>query len=247
MLRFLPTNAPPHFMKTLLTFCSLLFLLPVAGQTSTPEVFAPYLTADVGVKGEVVVVLPPEEIATYVARVEENAAKDPEWFAKYSEEAKPGIPLPFHEKLGLSKEEYNEYLKLWDQRKMEPIPRSELFVRLEKTGKDDEWMIRVTGRGSDITSMRYNAKSDTFTSINGTLNRLEDIKSDKRSILGEWVGREWKLEKEDDFGFTKENLAVGKLADNSYGLIVYRVQEVSPEGIRLFDKSMVIRFLVKQS
>lgn len=237
---------PLDLMKTLFAFLFLLTLGSLSGETKTPEVFAPYLTADVGVKGEVVVVLPPEEITTYVERVESQAKNDPEWFAKYSEEAKPGIPLPFHEKLGLSQEEYADYLKLWDQRKMEPIPRGELFVRLEKTSKENEWMIRVTGLGSDITSMRYNAKDDTFTSINGTLNRLEDIKSDKRSILGEWVGREWKLEKEDDFGFTKENIAVGKLVDNSYGLLVYRVQEVAPEGHRLYDKSMVIRFLVKQ-
>ena len=54
------------------------------------------------------------------------------------------------------------------------------------------------------------------------------------------------MEMNDDFGITKENLAIGKLTDGSYGLLVYRIQEVSSTGTRLFDKSIVIRFAIKR-
>ncbi|MEM9080717.1 MAG: hypothetical protein AAGC74_08520 [Verrucomicrobiota bacterium] len=232
-------------MKILATILTLLPVWTLA-QDKAPDVFAPYLTPDSAVKGEIVVVVPPDEIQTYIEKVEASAKSDPAWFEEYSKEAKPGIPLPFHEKLGLSQSEYEDYLKLWDARKMEPVPQGQVVVRLEKDDKG-KWMIRVTGLGSDITTMRYDETEDTFTSLNGTLKRLDDINADKRSILGAWTGKEWKLENKDGFGVTKENLAVGKLADGSYGLLVYRLQEVSTTGRRLFDKSMVIRFAVKRS
>ena len=128
---------------------------------------------------------------------------------------------------------------------MEPIPQGELIVRLEKTNKG-LWMIRVTGQGSEITTIRYDEKADTFTSVSGTLNRIDDIKADKKSVLGAWTGKEWKMELEDGFGTTKENLAIGKITNENFGLLVYRLQEVSSSGRRLFDKSMVIRFAIKQ-
>lgn len=197
------------------------------------------------VKGNIVVVVPPEEIQKYIETVEASAKKDPEWFSEYSKNAKPGIPLPYNDKLGLSEKEYADYLKLWDARAMEPVPQGELIVRLEKSDSG-HWMIRVTGQGSELTTMRYDEKADTFTSVSGTLERIDDIKADKLSILGAWTGKEWKMQLEDGFGSTKENLAIGKLSDNSYGLLVYRLQEASSSGRRLFDKSMVIRFALQK-
>ncbi|MDQ8191359.1 hypothetical protein [Roseibacillus persicicus] len=228
-----------------LCLCVLPLASPLVAQEKAPAVFADYLQPNVAVKGEVVAVIPPDEIQTYIDKVDEVRKKDPEWFAEYSKNAKPGIPLPYNEKLGLTKAEYEEYLKLWDQRKMEPLPQGELIVRLEPAS-DDRWRIRVTGAGSDITTMFYDPKSDTYTTTSGVMKRIEDIKADKRSILGEWTGKEWKMELNDGFGITKENLAIGKLADGSYGLLVYRLQEVSSAGTRLFDKSMVIRFAIKR-
>ena len=127
---------------------------------------------------------------------------------------------------------------------MKVLPQGELIVRLEQKG--EKWRIRATGLASDLTTMFYDPKADTFTTTSGVLKRIEDIDADKRSILGAWTGKEWKMEINDGFGITKENLAIGKLSDGSYGLIVYRIQEVSESGRKLFDKSMVIRFAVKR-
>lgn len=230
------------------TFLPLLFLGLVGlgySQEKAPAVFADYLQPGVAVKGEIVEVVPPETILKFVNKVQESHKENPEWFIEYSRNAPRGLPLPYHEKLGLTKEEYNEYLKLWDERKMRPVPRGEVIVRLEEN--NGKWRIRATGQASDLTTMSYDPKADTFTTTSGTLNRIADIKSDKRSLLGEWAGKEWKMEIDDGFGITKENLAIGKLSDDSYGLIVYRIQEVSHAGRELFDKPIVIRFAVKRN
>ena len=227
-------------------FSVLSFALMAVGfsQEKAPKALADYLQPGISVKGDVVVVVPPDEIKTYIKKVDEARRADPEWFREHSKSAKPGIPLPFHEKLGLTKTEYAEYRKLWDQRKMEPVPRGQVILRLEEA--NGKWLIRASGPAWEFTTMRYDPKADTFTSINGAMKRIEDVKADKDSILGAWSGKEWKMENADGISITKENLAIGKLDDGSYGLLIYRLQEISPKGIRLDDKSLIVRFAIKR-
>lgn len=207
-----------------------------------PNVFAGLFEEDVSVKGQIGMVLPPPEIDKFVAKVGAAARKDPTWFRKFSAEAKPGVPLPYDEKLGLTKEEYAEYLALWEKREFKS--KEEVVLQLRQ-GSGDTWSLTGTGSASTISTLRYDPKADAFRSPNGELNRIEDINADPSSILGDWSGREWKFEEETGLGKTKENFALGRFADNKFGIIVYRAQEISTEGSRLLDKSLVIRFPVK--
>lgn len=234
------------FMKRFLQFGSTVafwaavFSLQASAQKS-PAIFSNYLKLNEMVKGEVCVVVPPTDINKFVARVEAAAKADPAWFKEFSKNSKPGVPLPYHEKLGISKEEYDEYIKLWDQREMTPVPDGNVVIRLEQPA-EGQWMIRVTGKGSPISLLRYHEKGDSLKSPNGLMTRLPDINADARSILGKWTGQEWKFEEQDGLGTTKENFAIGKLVDTKYGLLVYRLQSLSPGGRLLYDKSLVIRF-----
>ncbi len=79
------------------------------------------------------------------------------------------------------------------------------------------------------------------------LERLEDIKAEASSILGAWSGYEWRFEEETGLGKTKENFAIGRYNEKSFGLVVYRVQEISSEGRRLLDKSLVIIFALGEA
>lgn len=204
-----------------------------------PKIFAGFFEPNVPVKGQIGIVLPPPEIDKYVAKVESAARKDPKWFREFSGQAKPGAPLPYDERLGLTKTEYDEYLVLWNKREFKPKEDVQLLLR-QTVG--DTWSITSTGGASSISTLRYAAKSDSFRSPSGELKRIEDIKADSTSILGEWTGMEWKFEEETGLGKTKENFALGRLADQKFGIIVYRAQELSSEGTRLLDKSLVVRF-----
>jgi hypothetical protein len=221
-------------------------MMMFASAQAPPKVFGDYLKLDAMTKGEVVIVMPPREISKYVAKVEEAAEAKPEWFKEFSSKAKPGVPLPFHENLGLTKDEYAKYLELWDQRKMQPVPKGEVAIRLEQA-KEGQWAVRVSGLGTPISLLRYHAKADEVQSTNGMMKRLEDIEADARSILGAWTGHEWRFQDESILGKTKENFAIGKLADGKTGLLIYRLQEVSTTGRLLYDKSLVIRFALPAS
>ncbi len=204
-----------------------------------PKIFAGLFEQDIPVKGQIGVVLPPQEIDKYVAKVETAARKDPKWFREFSGSSKPGAPLPYDEKLGLTKTEYEEYLALWNKREFKPMEDVMLLLR-QSAG--DTWTITATGGASTFSTLRYVAKDDIVRSPNGQLKRIEDIKAEASSILGEWTGMEWKFEEETGLGKTKENFALGRFADKKYGIIVYRAQELSTEGTRLLDKSLVVRF-----
>lgn len=204
-----------------------------------PKVFEGLLEPGVPKRGQIGMVIPPKEIDKYVAKVEASARKDPKWFREFSIQAKPGVPLPFDERLGLTKEEYAEYLALWNKREFKPMEEVMLLLRESAGGA---WTITSTGKASALSTLRYAQQEDLFRSPNGDLKRIDDIKADPASILGEWTGSEWKFEEETSLGKTKENIALGRFTDNKFGLVVYRVQELSTEGTRLLDKSLVIRF-----
>jgi hypothetical protein len=209
-----------------------------------PKVFAGLFEQDVPKKGAIGVVMPPAEIDKYIAKVETAARKDPKWFREFSSQAKGGTPLPYDERLGLTKVEYDDYLALWNKREFKPM--EEVMLQLRQSS-GDSWTIFSTGAASTIATLRYDAKADTFRSPNGELKRIADITADSSSVLGEWTGLEWKFDEETGLGKIKENLALGRLAGDKYGLVVYRAQELSTEGTRLLDKSLIIRFPLGKS
>jgi hypothetical protein len=223
------------FHATLVAFSLIANLSAV----EVPKIFAGLFEQDTPVKGQIGAILPPPEIDKYVAKVETSARKDPKWFREFSSQSKPGIPLPFDEKLGLTQAEYNEYLALWNKREFKPM--EEVMLLLRKSS-GDTWVITATGNARALSTLRYTVKNDGFRSPNGEMKRIEDIKAESSSILGEWTGLEWKFEEETGLGKIKENFAIGRLGDKKHGIIVYRAQELSTEGTRLLDRSLVVRF-----
>jgi len=220
-------------------FLYVILLLASPLGAEVPKVFAGLLEKEVPVRASIGIVVPPPEIEKFIAKVETSARKNPEWFSKYTKDSKPGAPLPFHENLGLTKEEYDEYLVLWAKREFKSTSEIMLVLR-ESLGKT--WTITGSGDAGIISTLRYDPAKDVVRSPNGELKRIEDIKADASSILGAWSGREWRFEEETSLGKTKENFAIGQYDGKGFGLVVYRVQEISSEGSRLLDKSLVIRF-----
>jgi hypothetical protein len=204
-----------------------------------PALFRDLLRADTPVKAQIGMVIPPKEIDKYVAKVEASARQDVAWFREYTKSAKPGIPLPYHEKLGLTKEEYASYLALWEKREFKPVEEVMLLLR---KGAGGSWMITATAGASAISTLRYDEAADVFRSPNGEMKRIDDINSNPHTVLGAWSGKEWKFEEESSLGKTKENFALGRMTGQPYGLLIHRVQELSSEGTRLLDKSVVVRF-----
>lgn len=218
---------------------SLLILFTASVSAEVPEIFKGLFEEEVPVKASIGMVAPPAEIDKFIAKVEIAARKNPEWYKEYSATAAPGVPLPYHENLGLTKEEYDEYIVLWGKRDFKPS--EEVVVVLRKT-LGDTWTLTATGGAGVISTLRYDPKKDTFHSPSGTLERLEDIRTDEKHILGAWSGKEWRFQENSLLGLSKQNFAIGKFDKIEYGIVIYRAQEVSSEGQRIHDHSLVLRF-----
>ncbi|MFK7851333.1 MAG: hypothetical protein AB8D78_10175 [Akkermansiaceae bacterium] len=218
---------------------SLLFLFTSIAFAEVPEIFKGLFEKETPVRASIGMVIPPPEIEKFIAKVETAARQNKEWFKEFSATAPPGKPLPFHENLGLTKEEYDEYLEIWAKRKFKP--QEEVMLVLRETF-GNTWSITASGEAGPISTLRYDPETDTFRSPNGIMKRLDDIDADADSILGKWSGKEWRFEETTGLGKTKENFALGKFGDTGFGLVIYRAQEISTEGSALLDKSLVIRF-----
>jgi hypothetical protein len=230
-------------MKAIVPFITAL-LAASLNAAEVPKVFQGLMQAGVPLRGQRGMVVPPAEINKYEAKMKAAVRKNPEWIREYSAASKPGVPLPYDERLGLTREEYNDYLALWSKREFKPVEDVMIVLRESPPGK---WKISSTGGAGSLSTLYYSATDDVFHSPNGILKRLEDIKADPASILGEWTGSEWKIDSDTGFGKIKENFAMGRHADNKHGLIVYRAQELTTEGSLLLDNRLVIRFPLTQA
>jgi len=54
----------------------------------------------------------PPRLEELAAKLQQTVAKDPEWWLAHVRKAKPGEPIPYDARLGLSKEEFDEFLSL---------------------------------------------------------------------------------------------------------------------------------------
>ena len=209
-----------------------------------PEVLAKYFQADVPVKAQIVMIVPPQEFEKFVQKLSEAAQKDPEWFAEHTQSTSSGSPIPeFHEKLGMTRDEYDKYVKLWDSREAKKL--EDVSIMLTKSA-EGEWKLNGTGSANSLSLVRYQVEGNQFKSPNGVLENINDINAPDRSLLGAWTGKEWRYQSENTLTKMKENIAVGDTNDGKYSILIYRLQEVTSSGKPLFDKSLFIRFAAKK-
>jgi hypothetical protein len=221
-------------------FCTTNSLL--AGEM--PEALAKHFDVDTPVKAEVFVVVPPQEFEKFVQKLSEAAQRDPEWFNEHMKKTPGGSPIPeYDQKLGMSQDEYDKYVKLWESREAKRLAQTALIFTEAGEGK---WKLNASGKAASLSLLTFDPKTNTFSSPNGTLESIADINAPKHSLLGGWKGKEWRYKSENSLTKMKENLALGSSEDGKYSLLVYRLQEVSSKGRPLFDDSLFIRFAAKK-
>ena len=202
---------------------------------------------DVGkpVDAQFIQVQPDESIEKYAKLIAEAKKKDPEWFAEHELKGKPGTPLKFDEKL-MTKEQYDGYLAAWDKRKIVGVPGPSgdpVRLKVELIKEGDKYLISVVGARQPIPigTLDYDPKKDIYTSMNGDLKFLEEIKAPKESSLRGWTGYEWKSEQKMGKITTKQNIAIGRSEDKKFGYLIYRFQQTYEERL-MNSKSYYIRF-----
>lgn len=221
-----------------------LAILATSCLAETPKVFAGLLEPNVPVRAEIGTIQPPQEIEKYQAKLQAAQNKDPKKFREYVAQLQPGSPLPYNEVLGLTKEEHAEYTALLQKAQFTPYAQTILLLR---PGTNQSWNLIATDKASPISTLRYSQTTDTFSSPSGTLTRTPDIKADPNSALGPWTGYEWRFTEETELEKSKQDIAIGKLADGKYGVLIYMNQSITTSGTKLQDTNLLIRFPLAKS
>ncbi len=232
--------------KPLLVLCSLALSVLSISAANPPKQLGAYLEKNKPVRGEIVQLDVPAEFRKFELVLLKAKEKDPKWFSEHIAKSGKDSTIPdYHKKLGITKSEYNRFIKIWGQRKYKKVEDGDVQLMLTEDA-DKNWIINVSGKGVPISLIKYIPAEDTFKSSNGMMKRIEDIDSPADSIYRAWKGHEWRYFHETPLLKVKENLAIGRTADTRYGILIYSLQEVTSEGTPLADRLMIIRFVPKK-
>ncbi|MGL4463305.1 MAG: hypothetical protein ACRC1K_14245 [Planctomycetia bacterium] len=153
----------------------------------------------------------------------EAVAKDPEWWAAHVRKGKPGEPIEYDPKLGLTRDEFKEYL--------------DTSFTLTKTGTVKAVVERTGERvllafGKDFPGMEEVAidlKKDTVTTPFGVATDRTRIRANAdQKATGKWDGVQWKHESmgTKPGSVTVIKFGLGKLT-NGRGIMYCGVKKVS--------------------
>lgn len=238
-------------MKTLfnLAICAVAPLLAVSAIAATDSkeskesVIGGMFPESKLVSGSAVRVQLTDEIAAFHKRFDAAIAKmTPDQQKEMFKLLKPGQPLPFDERFGLTKDEYKQYIEAWKKKEIAEI--APIVVGFEKTSEPGVWKVAASSQQGPLplATLRYDANKNVWISPNGTINLKGDVNYDELNNLGAWKGQEWLLESKDAFSQLAENILVGKTNDGKYVYIVYNMIEVTPDGRPTWNDSIVLRF-----
>ncbi|WP_299462941.1 hypothetical protein [uncultured Gimesia sp.] len=154
-------------------------------------------------------------------------AKNPDWVLEHSKNKKPGEPLPYDERMGISKEEYEEFLKLSQKTTMRKMSEAPLIITQKE---DDVFELDGGTELSDFTGMVIDLKQDQVQSPFGILAERSIINAPESTALGAWNGVQWKGNPSGANGATGAvaKLAIGKIKKSGRCVIYYDVRKITP-------------------
>jgi len=157
-----------------------------------------------------------------------------------------GAPELWHEGLGISRDNYEKYLELWNKKTLQNTGNYQILIEPTETTSTTQtlsngWLLRLIGEGrySRLVWI-YQADTQSWQSPNMRLNYLGEMNTHKQSILGKWSGKIWQNSRNNSQGTWIETLAFGKDANNKT-VMVYRTQAINPQQELWFDESLILR------
>jgi hypothetical protein len=149
---------------------------------------------------------------------------DPEWSAEFiRKNARPGEPLPYHEKMGLTKEEYDEFLDSTKHQSVVKIGSATLRV----TQLSDGSLSLDGGKAMpELTGIEFDFAKDEVRTPHGVAGERDDGDAEN-AFLGDWNGAQWKSKAEDNpDAATKTSITVilGQLKASKRGILVCDAQ-----------------------
>lgn len=217
-----------------LTLLALL-VRPLAAQ-SAGALLAPLLPATT-VQAEVLREWAPPRLQELAGRIQQAARADPEWFRQHVAASKPGQPLPYDARLGVTEEEYREFLALSTTLEYRPA----LTVPLALMSTPAGWRVPDDFALPSLRGLEIDTVGDVIRTGYGALATRDKVEaSEQQHATGRWSGPEWMLETLDPATLTGvvARFAVGKLEASGLTLVYFNAKEAR-DG-KVLRQAMVI-------
>lgn len=180
--------------------------LPVTGQT---------------IQADIMEIQSPEEFEKLAAKLQGGLKKNPAWALEFVGSIPKGQPLPYHENLGLTKQEHAQMLEL---------TQKQGTLNLKKSGTIDITFEPLTDGRIKILTNENSALNNLIISAKevetrfGNLIDVSDINNqDPKAITGPWKGVKWGKNTVDQKTMVGESIqfCIGKRDDNKDQGIIY--------------------------
>jgi hypothetical protein len=128
-------------------------------------------------------------------KLQTAVATNQDWFLEHVKRAKPGEPLVYDRRLGLTKEEYAEYLRAGEKRYLAPTgdKLSCVFARNE-----DVLSLKIKDDDSPLNKIRLNTNTgELFASIGKVGKPTWRSSDDPKSPIGAYDACSWLYDKSD--------------------------------------------------
>lgn len=169
----------------------------------------------------------PPRLVELKQKLESAVRRDTLFFAEYLRRGKPDpdAPLPYHPRMGITEEEYEELLRLPEEEGMRKIGEATLVVREE----GDRLVLEGSDRLPAVRSVDIDLGKDLVRTSLGELSLRTEIEPSfvAQGVTGPWTGVQWSMANAIAALVT---FALGRLEDSGRGLLYYEMKYVDDAG-----------------
>lgn len=171
----------------------------------------------------------PPRMAELTARLQQAAKDNPEWFREQVKLAKPGEPLPYDSRMGLSQAEYSDFIAMSGQMTMEKQGEGEISIIAMGDG-----VFTIDGgpRLPDLAGVQIDFARKEVRTPHGVAKEQAPVNASAGSALGAWTGVEWKMSRlnPQTKAGASVKFALGTLQPSGRSVIYYNVTKLDPAG-----------------
>jgi hypothetical protein len=199
-----------------IVFCGLDETATSAEETATDSSVFRLLPAD---GADVEVMGFPERFAELSKKFQAGIKENPGTFLGEVLTAKPGEPIAYDPRIGLTKEEFDEYLRL--ARDLKFVKLASIKLKVRRT--DDAIQLDGGDLLPELKRITIKLNDKQMRTPFGNCTKPTEVRaSDGQKATGRWNGLQWKMEKL--LPPTEVSVMLGKLEDSGRGLLIYRAR-----------------------
>ncbi len=183
-------------------------------------------------------------------KFQDAVQKNYDWFLDYMKTVPDGEPIPWHEKLGVTKTEYEELMGYMNN--IEVISTGKEVITC--TIKDDIISFKSHGKLSDFDSLKIDLKTNTVILGQYRLpfSDSSNITNDKNGLRSKWKGYTWKMEEPkglqledlndlEHLDYKQYTFTIGRLEKNGKTYMSLKGREIE-SGEKLVDFELPVIF-----